>query len=144
MVRQSYENILELIQINESIKHQCQKNLIEIERFLLKQGRPKGYSSATSYVDADRIRGTKEDLGAHELQLLIENLDRLKTIVVKQDEILTDLYAVKRDIDEKLAGLTGLHYEVGYLKLVKGKSLVQIADDLHISVGHAKRISAKI
>jgi len=143
-IKDSYENIMELIQINESIRYTCQKNLLSIEQFLFKQGRPKGYSSGTSYMDADLVRSSQPELGCHELQLLLDNMGRMEAIVEKQDDILSDLYLTKNNVDTTLALLTGISHEVGYLRLVKGLPLQEIAEKLHISLSYVKRISAKL
>lgn len=142
-MKETYKNLLELIEITENIKFNCESNLRLIERFILKQG-PKGYSSCTSYVDADCIHGSKSELHAEDYEKLIDESEKLKHMINIQDSILKGLYQTKDKIDKKLKGLEGIEYEVAYLKLVEGKTLHAIASELNISEIYAKKISAKI
>ena len=142
-MKETYKNLLELIEINENIKYNCESNLRLIERFILKQG-PKGYSSGTSYVDADCIHGGTAEMHEEDYKKLLDESEKLKHMIFLQEEILKGLYETKKGIDEKLNDLTGIDYDVAYLKLVEGKTLHEIASELHISEIYAKKISAKI
>lgn len=142
-MKETYKNLLELIQINENIKHNCKINLRLIEKFLLKQG-PKGFSSGTSYLDADCIHGSRGEMHAEDYGKLMIECEKLTNMIFLQDNILKRLYETKKNIDEKLKDLEGIEYEVAYLKLVKGYTINDIAKELHISEIYAKKISAKI
>ena len=141
---QSYKSILELIEINESIKYSCQTTLLDSQKFLLKQGCPVGYSTGTSYQDADCIHGSRVEVGVVQLEKMVGNIDLMKEIIAKQDDILTELYNTKSNIDTRLKSLKGTYYEVAYLRLVEGYSLGMIAERLHVSYGYCKNISSKI
>ena len=142
-MKETYKNLLELIEINENIKYNCESNLRLIERFILKQG-PKGYGSGTSYVDADCIHGGIAEMHEEDYKKLLDESEKLEHMIFLQEEILKGLYETKKGIDEKLNDLTGIDYDVAYLKLVEGKTLHEIASELHISEIYAKKISAKI
>lgn len=142
-MKETYKNLLELIEINEEIKHNCESNLRLIEKFLLKQG-PKGYSSGTSYLDADCVHGSKKEMGLEDIKKLMEESERLESMIYLQNGILEGYYKIKKMVDEKLKNLKGLDYEVAYLKLVEGYTLHEIASKLHISEIYAKKISARI
>jgi hypothetical protein len=141
-MKESYRNILELIEINENIKFECESNLRVFEKFFLKAG-PKGYSGGTSYQDFDCIHGSKAEIGLMELESISTSIDKLKELILIQEIILDNLYDSKANIDKKLSKLTGLGYEVAYLKYVEGFSLQKIADQLHISYGYTKNLSAE-
>lgn len=138
-----YKDLLELIDINENILNNCKQSYRQIEMFLLKQGRPAGYREATSYIDADCIRGSREELHAEDYQKLINEMQQLDSMRFLQEEILKNLYKTKDEIDNKLINLQGLEYKVEYLKYVKGYSLQQIADELNYSIDRIKQISAR-
>ncbi|APH23432.1 hypothetical protein RSJ22_17720 [Clostridium botulinum] len=142
-MKETYKNLLELIKINENIKHNCENNLKLIEKFLLKQG-PKGFPSGTSYLDADCIHGSKGEMHVEDYGRLMSECEKLKNMIFLQDNILKGLYETKKNIDEKLKNLEGIEYKVAYLKLVKGYTINDIAKELHISEVYAKKISAKI
>ncbi|WP_061317549.1 hypothetical protein [Clostridium botulinum] len=142
-MKETYKNLLELIKINENIKHNCKSNLRLIERFLLKQG-PKGFPSGTSYLDADCIHGSKGEMHVEDYGRLMSECEKLKNMIFLQDNILKRLYETKKNIDEKLKDLKGIKYDVAYLKLVEGYSIQAIASKLNISESYAMKISAKI
>ncbi|EKS4344831.1 DNA-binding response regulator [Clostridium botulinum] len=142
-MKETYKNLLELIKINENIKHNCESNLRLIERFLLKQG-PKGFPSGTSYLDADCIHGSKGEMHVEDYGKLMNECEKLKNMIFLQDNILEGLYETKNSIDEKLKNLEGIKYDVAYLKLVEGYSIHAIANKLNISESYAMKISAKI
>ncbi|NFQ86839.1 DNA-binding response regulator [Clostridium sporogenes] len=142
-MKETYKNLLELIKINENIKHNCESNLRLIERFLLKQG-PKGFPSGTSYLDADCIHGSKGEMHVEDYGKLMNECEKLKNMIFLQDNILEGLYKTKKNIDEKLKNLKGIKYDVAYLKLVEGYSIQAIASKLNISESYAMKISAKI
>ncbi|WP_061316886.1 hypothetical protein [Clostridium botulinum] len=142
-MKETYKNLLELIKINENIKHNCENNLKLIEKFLLKQG-PKGFVNSTSYLDADCIHGSKGEMHVEDYGKLMIECEKLTNMIFLQDNILKGLYETKKNIDEKLKDLEGIEYKVAYLKLVKGYTINDIAKELHISEIYAKKISAKI
>lgn len=142
-MKESYRNILELIEINENIKFECESNLRVFEKFFLKAG-PKGYSGGTSYHDYDMIHGSKAELGLMELETIITSIDKLKELILIQEIILDNLYDAKANIDKKLSMLKGIPYEVAYLKLVEGYSLKKIIEHLHISESYAMKLAAKV
>jgi DNA-directed RNA polymerase specialized sigma subunit len=141
---QSYKDLLELININENILSNCKENKRMIEMFLLKQGRPAGYREATSYLDADCIRGSRAELHAEDYQKLIEEMEQLDNMIYLQEEILKNLYKTKDEIDHKLINLQGLEYKVYYMKTVKGMTLREIAATLQYSEEHIRRIHSKV
>ena len=141
---ETYRSILELIEINESIKYSCQITLIEIQKFLLQQGCPNGYSTGTSYQDFDCIHGSRVEVGVVQLEKMAENIDLMKEIIEKQKDILAELYKAKTNIDTRLMNLKGTTYEVAYLRLVEGLSLGMIADQLHLSYSYTRTISSRI
>ncbi|MGO5075202.1 DNA-binding response regulator [Clostridium sporogenes] len=142
-MKETYKNLLELIKINENIKHNCESNLELIEKFLLKQG-PKGFPSGTSYLDADCIHGSKGEMHVEDYGRLMSECEKLKNMIFLQDNILKGLYETKKNIDKKLKNLKGIKYSVAYLKLVEGYSIQAIASKLNISESYAMKISAKI
>lgn len=142
-MKETYENIVKLIQANEGVKSSCRKSLQDIEHFFLSQG-PKGYSSGMSYQDFDAVHGSRSEIGYNELQIIMQSADKLKSMIELQDNILSGLYDAKNSIDETLNSLKGIPHDVAYLKLVKGYSLIQIADELNISQSYAEKISAKM
>ena len=142
-MKETYKNLLELIEINENIKYNCESNLRLIERFLLKQG-PGGYSSGTSYLDADTIHGSRSEIGYEDLKKLLEESSKLRSMIELQKNILQGAYKTKKLVDAKLKDLEGIEYDVAYLKLVEGYSIHEIASKLHISESYAMKISAKI
>jgi len=142
-MKETYNNLLELIDINENIKYNCESNIRLIEKFLLKQG-PKSYSSSTSYLDADCIHGSRKEMDTEDYGKLIDELGKLRHMILLQNSILDGLYKTKKNIDTKLKKLKGIEHDVAYLKLVEGYSIHAIASKLHISESYAMKISAKI
>ncbi|WP_251861955.1 DNA-binding response regulator [Clostridium sp. Marseille-Q2269] len=142
-MKETYNNLLELIKINENIKQNCENNLRLIERFLLKQG-PKGFPNSTSYLDADCIHGSKGEMHVEDYGKLMNECEKLKNMIFLQHNILEGLYETKNNIDKKLKKLEGIEYEVAYLKLVKGYTIHSIASKLNISESYARQISSRI
>ncbi len=142
-MKETYKNLIELIEINENIKFNCESNLRLIQKFILKQA-PKSYSCGTSYVDADCIHGSRNELNALNYKKLIDEMEKLNSMIFLQEEILKGYYEAKQNIDVKLKTLKGINYNVAYLKLVEGYSLKAIAIELNISYDYAMKISAKI
>lgn len=142
-MKETYNNLLELIDINESIKYNCESNLRLIEKFLLKQG-PKGVPNGTSYLDADCIHSSRPEMHLEDYAKLIDESEKLRNMILLQENILKGLYTTKKNIDTKLKKLKGIEHDVAYLKLVEGETVHEIASKLHISESHAKKISAKI
>ncbi|RUT53392.1 hypothetical protein NPD9_1710 [Clostridium botulinum] len=142
-MKETYKNLLDLIEMNENIKYNCESNLRLIERFFFKQG-PKGYSEGTSYLDADCIHGSKPEMHIEDYAKLIDETEKLRHMIELQDSILEGLYKTKNSIDENLKKLTGIEYDVAYLKLVEGYTIHSIASKLNISESYARQISARI
>lgn len=142
-MKETYKNLIELIEINENIKFNCQSNLRLIQKFILKQA-PKSYSCGTSYVDADCIHGGKLELHETDYEKLIDEMEKLNSMIFLQEGILKGLYATKASIDKKLKNLKGINYDVAYLKLVEGYNLQAIASNLHLSYDRIKHISSMI
>lgn len=142
-MKETYKNLIELIEINENIKFNCESNLRLIQKFILKQA-PKSYSCGTSYVDADCIPGRKLELHETDYEKLIDEMEKLNSMIFLQEGILKGLYATKTIIDKRLKDLKGINYDVAYLKLVEGYTLQAIASELHISLIYTMKISAKI
>jgi len=142
-MKETYKNLLDLIEMNENIKYNCESNLRLIERFFFKQG-PKGYSEGTSYLDADCIHGSKPEMHTEDYAKLIDETEKLRHMIELQNSILEGLYKTKNSIDKKLKKLKGIEYDVAYLKLVEGYTIHAIASELHISESYAMKISAKI
>jgi DNA-directed RNA polymerase specialized sigma subunit len=139
----SYKDLLELIDINENILNNCKQSHRQIEMYLLKQGRPAGYREATSYIDADCIKGSRPELHADSLQKLIDEMSKLESMIFLQEEILKGLYNTKKEIDSKLKKLEGLEYKVYYMNEVEGKTLREVAATLGYSEEHIRRVHSK-
>lgn len=58
--------------------------------------------------------------------------------------ILNDKFQTKKEIEEKVMKLEGLDHKIAYKKVIEGKDLQTIADELYISQSWAKKRSAKI
>lgn len=110
---------------------------------MIKNSCPKGYSHGTSYVDADCIHGSKEELHADMIQKYIEECERYKNMIYLQEEILKGLVKTKNKVDEKLKTLKGLEYKVMYLKMVEGMNLQEIASKLGYSYQYIREIASK-
>jgi hypothetical protein len=142
-MKESYRNILELIEINENVKYECEANLRIYEKFFLKAG-PAGYSKGTSYRDYDTIHGSKPEIAALEIEVIITSMDKLRELIQIQEIILANLYEAKAVIDNKLSVLKGISYQLAYLKLVEGYSIKEMMEQLHISESYAMKLSAKV
>lgn len=139
----NYEDLLELIGVNENIYNNCRKSYREIERFLLNLGMPAGYPEGTSYLDADSIHGGKKELHSDHLQQLVDEMRKLESMIFLQESILESLYAARKNYLRKLKGLTGIDYKIVYKRDLEKKSLQQIADELGYSLDRVKQLSAK-
>lgn len=140
---EAYKDLVEMIGINEEILYTCKANLKEIRDYFIKSEAPKGYSVATSYVDADCIHGGKSEMHLGTWQRLVEECSKLESMIYLQEEMLKNLYKVKKNTDDKLRGLEGLEYKVCYLKYVEGNNLQQISSKLGYSYQYIKEIHAK-
>ncbi|MGF7059272.1 hypothetical protein [Brassicibacter mesophilus] len=58
--------------------------------------------------------------------------------------ILEDKRETQRQILNKIEHLEGLEYKIAYKRFIEGKTLNEIAEELHISEIYAKKKSAKI
>ncbi len=139
----SYNDLLKLIEINESILNNCRHSIKLICRYQINQGAPAGYPEGTSYVDADCIHGGRKETHLDDWKRLIEEVSRLESMVFLQEEILRGLYKTKESIDEKLKGLDGLGYKIAYLKFAEGLNLQQIASKLGYSYQYIREVHAK-
>ncbi len=58
--------------------------------------------------------------------------------------ILNDKFQTKKEMEEKVMQLEGLDHKIAFKKIIEGKDLQTIADELYISESWAKKKSAKI
>ncbi|OHW63092.1 hypothetical protein EUAN_08760 [Andreesenia angusta] len=107
-----------------------EKDVIEMEIERLKR----------QYYALEKIRDThKMDVATYHDQLF-----RTERAIENYQGMLEDLVATRYDIGNKLKDLKGLEYKVGRMKLLEGKKLEEIADELGYSYDHIARISSKI
>jgi hypothetical protein len=118
-----YKELLELIDINEKILNNCKQNLRDIELYMIKSGQPKGYGKSTSFLDADCVHGSKPELRYDILQQLVDEQEKLGSMIYLQESILAGLYKTKKEIDDKLNSLEGLEHKVFYKRFISGKSI---------------------
>lgn len=140
----SYKDLLSMIDSHENILKSCRDSLAQIKEFLLNQGAPQGYKEATSYVDADCIRGSRKELHPDMFQKLIDEAQRIENMIFLEENILDGLYKTRKAVLGKLKGLTGIDYQVAYLREVEGCNLIQIASKLEKSYDYIKEISSRI
>jgi hypothetical protein len=142
-VKKTYKRILELIEINEEVKVNCEKKLNIIRQYFL-NFKPKGYSTSTSYQDYDCIRGNKEELGYEKLQIILVEADKLRELIELHDNFLKSLYGTKSTIDKALKSLNSINSNIAYLQLVEGYPIREIAYKLNISESYAMKLSMNI
>lgn len=142
-MKDTYKNLLGIIEINENIKNNCVESLKQIEDFLLSQG-PQEYKNCTSYIDADCIHGSRKEMHAEDFKKLLDEAEQLRHMIELQQGILKGAYETKNKVDISLKDLKGIEHDVAYLKLVEGFSIHEIASTLHISESYAMKLSAKI
>lgn len=140
----SYEDLIKLIEIHEEILSTYKKSLNKTKEFLLYSGAPEGYKKSTSYVDADCRHASRKFLHPDMIEDLIYGTDEIKSMIIKEEDILKGLYKTRENIKYKLNGLTGIQYKVAYLKEIEGYNLIQIAYKLGKSYDYIKEISSKI
>lgn len=140
----NYKELNDLIKMNQNILDQCKENLLKINKHLIKNNCPSGYSSGTSYVDADCIHGSREELHPDMLQNLIDEGERYRSMIFLQEEILNGLKETKNKTDNILKNLKGIEYRITYLQYVEGYSYQQIASELGYTYQYIRLICAKI
>lgn len=140
----SYKDLLSMIDSHENILKSCKDSLTQIQAFLLMQGAPEGYKKATSYLDADCIHGGRKELHPDMIQKLVDEVRRTENMIFLEENILENLYKTKKAILDKLKGLTGIDYQVAYLKEVESYNLIQISSKLEKSYDYIKEISSRI
>ncbi|UFH65574.1 DNA-binding response regulator [Clostridium cadaveris] len=144
MIKHNLKEISELIDLNTNILRGCRESKIKIECFLLMSGCPDGYSEGTSYLDADCIHGTRKEYHVDDYQRLVEELSRLDSMIILQEDILNNLNNIRNTLVERVKGLKGLEYKVGIKYYLEGKSLKEIADELGYSYDYIKEINSRI
>lgn len=103
---------------------------------LLESGAPQGYSTGTSYLDADCIHGTKRTYD------LVELVDRLRELdnFIYLDEIILENYLKEDRVNKTLKELTTTKDKVHYLRKVEGYSQEKTSEILRITDRHVRRL----
>lgn len=123
------------LKLSLEIEKKILNNANRVKERLLQMYAPKGYSTGTSYIDADNIRSTNNQMDLCELVAQIHQCD---SMIFLQEERIKKL---QKDIDEiyqMIRSMNGLNKKVHYLRLVEGKSLKEIADELGYSYGYIR------
>lgn len=144
MIKHNLKEISELIDLNINILNGCRESKIKIECFLLMSSCPDGYSEGISYLDADCIHGSRKEYHVDDYQRLMEEMSRLDSMIILQEDILNNLNNIRNTLVERVKGLKGLEYKVGIKYYLEGKSLKEIADDLGYSYDYMKEINSRI
>lgn len=74
----------------------------------------------------------------------LERVDKLSERIEWLDARLMEKKKARKHIEHKLSGMDSLEYKVAYMRIVEGKSLKEIAEELEYSIDWIKRISAKV
>lgn len=101
---------------------------------------PQGYPSGTSYLDADCMHGSSNQVSLDNLYSKIENMQK---DIEDEKKAIEYLQKQKEVIKVQISQLSGVNYKVQILKL-QGKKLQEIADELGYSYQYIKLISCKI
>ncbi|CEG23138.1 hypothetical protein BN1080_02082 [Planococcus massiliensis] len=87
----------------------------------------------------------KHRIGKHlPLDEVLIRMDTLAERIEWLTERIEDKKKLRRNIQEKLNGFEGLEYKVAYLRIVQGKRLEDIAEELGYSVDWIKKVSATV
>jgi len=137
----TYKDIQKLINIGETVKSELLKALLDIQECLENEGKPKGYSTGTSYEDFDTIHGSRGELHADSYQRLVEEASHLNNMVMVQEKSLERYYIIKKEVDKCLNGFMDINTKVSILR--EQFSQEQVAELLDKSLSTIKRIEKK-
>jgi hypothetical protein len=76
--------------------------------------------------------------------VLLSRYEKVCARLEIEKSILKQKLEIRNKIFKNINRLKGLEYKVAYKKIVEGKDLSRIADELGYSVGYIKNISSKI
>jgi len=113
---ETYKDIQELINSGEIVRDNALKSLLDIQEYLEGQGKPKGYSTGTSYVDADTIHGSRGESHADTYQRLVNAAASLNNMVIVQEKALERYYKIKEEVDKCLYGNMDIGTKVSILR----------------------------
>ena len=102
-----------------------------------KIGAPKGYSSATSYIDADCIGGDKEDTFVT-ICRSYQEFEKLGGAIAELEGIVAELRKAKQGIDKLLEGDISIVIKVSLLR-AKGFTQQEVAELMERDVSTIRR-----
>lgn len=76
--------------------------------------------------------------------VLLSRYEKVCTRLEIEKSVLKQKLEIRNKILKNIKRLKGLEYKVAYKKIVEGKDLSRIADELGYSIGYIKNISSKI
>lgn len=101
---------------------------------------PTGYSEGTSYLDAECIHGSRNDMT---VDRIVDEISKLDNMIYIEECIIQRINRDIVKIRDYIKGLSGLECKIQTMRLIEGKSLKQIADDLGYSYEHIRRVASK-
>jgi len=84
---------------------------------------PSGYSSGSSYVDADTIHGSKTKV---ELTFVYEEISRLDNLIYLEKEIIKQTEDEIREIEIALEDIGGMELKVKQMQIIQGNRLKKL------------------
>ena len=90
---------------------------------------------------SDMPKGGRNDMS---LDRIIEQLNRLDSMIFIEENILVNMEDTEKQIGDKLKEFTGLNYKIAYMREVNHRSLQEIADELGYTLGYVKNLSSKV
>lgn len=73
-----------------------------------------------------------------------ERMDKLASQIERLSEQIEQRKKYRKHIEHKLAQFKSIEYKVAYMRIVEGKPLKEIAEELNYSIDQIKKMSAKI
>jgi hypothetical protein len=103
---------------------------------LLQKAGPMGYSSGTSYVDADCIKGTPKD----DFIETVKQLQEFEIKIANEKAVISSLQEDIKALENKIECISDLEAKVKEKRFVVGKSIKQIALEEKYSYAYIRRL----
>lgn len=113
---------------------------LAIEKRFLEKKMKRGPSDINSIDYSGMPRGSQEQ---KDLKRYIEEIQRLENLIYLDEEILRIKKETLRKIESRINNFKGIEHKV-LIRVLKGKNLKEISDELGYSYDWIKKVNAKI
>ena len=137
MKTENYKELCTQLDVNIILLNVLKRTQRHLQSVFIGIGAPKGYSSATSYVDADCIGGDKEDTFVT-ICRSYEEFEKLGGAIAELEGIVAELRKAKEEIDKLLEGDISIVIKVSLLR-AKGFTQQEVSELIERDVSTIRR-----